>query len=194
VLNFCGLSRADYEVWSADEKVPGDWRSLERSGVGHDARILQSIWSAALLPEGTKRSRDTAFERCEASECLIDFRADESGVALRFPPQSKTLVDWRWTLKFAKRLAVWMKSARGLAQSKSGRKTRGLQSGSKAERDLVNRKSNIVNDALMVRARFGCDLILGGGFLIKVKLKRRIRRDTAAKREQVTNERLKSDL
>jgi hypothetical protein len=36
----------------------------------------------------------------------MNFLADESGVAFHFPPQSKTLVYWRWLPKFAKRPAV----------------------------------------------------------------------------------------
>jgi hypothetical protein len=38
-----------------------------------------------------ERSGDTAFARTERERTIDNFRPRESGVALRFPPQSKTL-------------------------------------------------------------------------------------------------------
>ena len=40
-----------------------------------------------------RRSRDTAFERAKRVRVKTNCRACESGVALRFPPQSKTVLD-----------------------------------------------------------------------------------------------------
>jgi hypothetical protein len=44
----------------------------------------QQFWTAL-----AEQSGDSAFERTEALLRLTTFRAGESGVALRFPPQSK---------------------------------------------------------------------------------------------------------
>jgi len=43
-----------------------------------------------------ERSDDTAFARAEAERTDKVFRAHESGVALHFPPQSKTRHGLRW--------------------------------------------------------------------------------------------------
>jgi hypothetical protein len=47
--------------------------------------VLQSLWTAV-----AKRSGDTAFAREGVERTKEDFRPHESGVALRFPPQSKS--------------------------------------------------------------------------------------------------------
>ena len=49
-------------------------------------RMSARSWSAV-----AERSGDTAFARTEPVEMFLGCRALESGVALRFPPQSKTL-------------------------------------------------------------------------------------------------------
>ena len=56
-------------------------------------------------------SRDTALERAGNNLCPKTFRADESGVALRFPPQSKTLLMCGCVFRFGK--LKWTATASG---------------------------------------------------------------------------------
>jgi hypothetical protein len=74
-------------------------------GTGEAGKGRHSARTGVCLAKGGAhgKTRPTFSGGRKACEDSMNFRAGESGVALHFPPQSMTLVDWRWSAKFAKR-------------------------------------------------------------------------------------------